>query len=212
MAFKPVIFDGYNGDRIRSFTAMRKAGIQLCILKATQGVTYRDPSYDMFCDRAVEAGMLIGAYHFGVDADGVKQADAFLKRCRVGQLMVLDFERYKDPMTVSQAEAFLARVQQVTGKLPVIYYGEYLKSSVQAGLVGKKSLIWQCRGWVSQYGPKLVPIAGIDTVMWQYTGDGEGPMPHRVDGCDNDADLSVWVGNLADLPRFVSKYGYAVKA
>lgn len=48
--------------------------------KVTQGTNYADPTYSTHRDKALAAGVLWGAYHFGTGADGVEQADFFLQK------------------------------------------------------------------------------------------------------------------------------------
>lgn len=206
---KPLIFDGYRGDAIASFHEMKAAGIVLCIFKASQG-SASDSAFQDFACRARSVGMLVGAYHFGVDDDGAEQAEHFLSLLSPGTMMVLDFERYPNSqMSVSQAEEFVLECRRVTGVLPVLYYGELLRELESLGRVSRHSVLRDCPAWISRYSSKQpVPIAGMDLVMWQYTGDGEGPLPHTVAGVNNNADLSVWVGSPADIPRFVAKHSF----
>jgi lysozyme len=55
------------------------AGTVRVIHKATQGTTFVDPMYQTNRDKAKQAGLFWGAYHFGEGADGVEQADHFLR-------------------------------------------------------------------------------------------------------------------------------------
>ena len=75
-------------------TAAKNDGIVGVIHKATQGWKYRDPMYETNREQALAAGLLWGAYHFGVGADGVAQADFFLSTVQADNpdLLVLDFE------------------------------------------------------------------------------------------------------------------------
>lgn len=142
--------------------------------------------------------------------NGTDQADYYLSQLSPGQLMVLDFERYpRSQMTLRQAEDFIYRVLAMTGNLPVLYYGELVRELEEGGRIATDSILRQCPAWMSRYSERQpVPIKGQDLVMWQYTGDGVGPLPHRVEGCRNEADLSVWVGNPADMKQFVLKHSY----
>lgn len=80
MATSNVVIDlsHHNGDV--NMSAAKNAGIQGVIHKATQGWKYVDPKYQVNRDTALAAGLLWGAYHFGVGADGVEQADFFLSK------------------------------------------------------------------------------------------------------------------------------------
>jgi lysozyme len=56
----------------------KAGGIVGVILKATQGTGFVDPMYQENRAKAQPVGLLCGAYHYAVGADGVEQADHFL--------------------------------------------------------------------------------------------------------------------------------------
>jgi lysozyme len=51
----------------------KEDGILGVIQKATQGQTFKDPTYQRNRQKAKDAGLLWGAYHFGTGSDGLKQ-------------------------------------------------------------------------------------------------------------------------------------------
>jgi lysozyme len=186
--------------------AASQAGILGVIHKATQGWQYQDPMYATNQALAAAAGLMWGAYHFGVGADGVAQAEFFLNTVdpNAATLLVLDFEANAQgpSMTLEEARAFVTHVNQVTGKWPGLYGGHYLKE-----LLGTNSdpVLTQCWLWLSQFGPTpVIPPAWPDWRMWQYTDGAMGPLPHDVPGigrCDRDqfngtADelTAFWIG------------------
>ena len=66
----------HNGNP--DFGQAAAAGIVGVIHKATQGLTYKDPMYLTNRQKATDAGLLWGAYHFGTGGDGSDQATSFL--------------------------------------------------------------------------------------------------------------------------------------
>src|SRR5215471_8589946 len=72
----------------------KASGIVGVMHKATQGISFRDPMFVENRKKALDAGLLFGAYHFGTGAGGVEQAAFFLDVARPleGDLLVLDFE------------------------------------------------------------------------------------------------------------------------
>ncbi len=149
------------------------------------------------------SGMLWGAYHFGVGADGVAQADFFLSTIQPDEntLLVLDFEANTagSSMDLIEAEAFVTHVQQATGRWPGLYAGQYLKE-----LLGSSPdpVLSNCWLWLAQYGPTAVLPPGWDTwTLWQYTDGAVGPEPHEIPGfgpCDRDK----FNGTTEDLKAF----------
>jgi lysozyme len=166
-------------------------GILGVIHKATQGQSGKDPKYKTNRTKAVDAGLMWGAYHFATGSDGVKQAEHFLSI--VGDdpktLLVLDFEPNPTgpDMNLEEARSFVTHVKDVTGRFPGLYSGHYIK-----GLLGSNidPILQQCWFWLAQYGPTPVVPANWPTwTMWQYTDGAIGPLPHKVSGignCDRD--------------------------
>lgn len=173
------------------FQQVQQAGILGVIHKATQGMTYIDPTYVANRDLAAAAGLLWGAYHFGVSGDGVAQAEHFLDVVVPDSqdLLVLDLEANSQgtSMSLLEAHAFVTHVQAVTGRYPGLYSGQYVKQ-----LLGTTSdpILSQCWFWLSQYGPTaVVPPNWKTWTLWQYTDGAAGPPPYTVDGagrCDRD--------------------------
>ncbi len=186
-----------------NLAAAKADGILGVIHKATQGTGYTDLTYSPRREQALATGLLWGAYHFGTDADGVEQADYFLRKVQPtpGTLLALDFEVNpgSSSMTLEQARAFVSRVQAATGKWPGLYAGAYLKE-----LPGAKqdAVLGNCWFWLSQYGPDaIVPPNWKSWTMWQYTDGAAGPEPHTVAGigaCDRDK----FSGTADDLLQF----------
>ena len=183
--------------------AAAAAGIMGVIHKATQGTSFTDPMFAANRQKAAAAGLLFGAYHFGVGADGVEQADFFLNAVQPapGDLLVLDFEANAQgpSMDLEEARAFVTHIQASTNRWPGLYAGHYLKDLLGTGT---DPVLTNCWLWLSQYGPTaVVPPAWKAWTMWQYTDGAMGPQPHTVDGvgaCDRD----TFNGALDELKAF----------
>jgi len=180
----------HNGD-VDLDVAREEGGLRGVIHKGTQGLTYTDPLYAVNRQKAADAGLLWGAYHFGTGSDGVQQAEFFLEQTEpnADTLLVLDFEANPQgpSMTLEEARAFVTHVREVTQRWPGLYGGYYLKT-----LIGTNHdpVLAHCWFWLSQYGPTaVVPPNWKTWTMWQYTDGGMGPEPHEVPGigrCDRD--------------------------
>ena len=172
-------------------TAAQAAGILGVIHKATQGTSFVDPMYQTNRAKAKAAGLLWGAYHFGVGADGVEQAEFFVKTVQPGpqDLLVLDFEANPQgpSMNPEEARAFVTHVSQAAGRFPGLYSGYYFKELLGTG---RDPVLAQCWFWLAQYSPTaVVPHNWPYWTMWQYTDGALGPQPHEVPGigrCDRD--------------------------
>jgi lysozyme len=180
------------------FTQIRAAGILGVIHKATQGLADVDARYAERRTRAVNAGLLWGAYHFGTGDDAGKQAEHFLDAVEstgggdaAHDLLVLDLEANPTPgettMTLAGAESFVEAIARRTGRWPGLYSGALVKEYL--GSQGSATLA-RCWFWLAEYGDVAhVPAGWSRWTMWQYTNGTLGPGPHVVDGvgpCDRD--------------------------
>lgn len=173
-----------------NFSKLAEAGIVGIIHKATQGQSGNDPTYKTNKAKALDAGLLWGAYHFATGSDGLRQADNFLSTVgeTKGTLLVLDFEPNPTgpSMSLEEARAFVTHIKEVTGLYPGLYSGHYIKQ-----LLGttKDPILAQCWFWLAQYGPTaVVPPNWPTWTMWQYTDGAFGADPHDVGGVRLDRD------------------------
>jgi GH25 family lysozyme M1 (1,4-beta-N-acetylmuramidase) len=123
----------YNGPDI-DFKKVAETGIIGVIGKATQGQAGVDKLYSDNKKKALDAGLLWGAYHFGTGSDGVLQAAHFLET--VGDtkdtLLVLDFEHNPTgpSMNLTEARAFVTHINEATGRFPGFYSGNDIKEEL----------------------------------------------------------------------------------
>jgi lysozyme len=179
----------HNGNP--DFGQAAAAGIVGVIHKATQGLTFKDQMYETNKQKALDAGLLWGAYHFGTGGDGSDQADFFLGFVDPGPdtLLVLDYEPNTQGATMSldDARAFVSQVNDTLGRFPGLYSGSLIKQQLGNN---QDPVLAQCFFWLAQYGPTAIVPANWPTwTLWQYTDGNVGPQPHSVPGigaCDRD--------------------------
>jgi lysozyme len=192
MAYLNAVIDLSHHNQNLDFSQIKNAGgIVGVIHKATQGITYVDPTYQDHMVEALDAELFWGAYHFGTGSDGVEQAQHFLDVVSpdAQTLLVLDFEANPQgpSMNLEEARGFATHINQVTGRWPMLYSGYYIKQ-----LLGSNSdaVLVNCKLWLAQYGPTaVVPANWATWTLWQYTNGAAGPHPHDVPGaglCDRD--------------------------
>jgi lysozyme len=190
----------HNGDV--DLVAAKLDGVVGVVHKATQGIDYKDPLYDRNRQRAKQAGLLWGAYHFGTAEDGAAQADHFLGVVAPGpeDLVVLDFERStSSSMSLEQARSFVTRIHDKIGRWPGFYSGDYVSELLGAA---HDPILSRCWFWLACYRstPK-VPPNWPSWTLWQYTDGTNGPDPAPVSGigrCDRDK----FNGDSATLQSF----------
>lgn len=200
------VVDISHHNQISSFEQARAAGVLAVFHKATQGTHYQDPTLAAHRQRIEAAGLLFGAYHFGIAGDAQAQAEFFLSAAGKGAVLVLDFEPNPQghDMSLLEAEQFVHQIKQVTGRYPGLYSGHTIKEALQQAGISKpeQTELSQCWLWLAQYGPApLVPKIWKQWTLWQYTDGAAGPAPHDVPGigrCDRDQ----FNGTAAQLQAF----------
>jgi len=189
------VIDISHFQTVTSFQQVKDNGIVGVFHKATQGRTLVDAKYHARRQRALDVGLLWGAYHFGVKGNVAQQVDHFLDTTdpTAADLLVLDFEPNPvgetGTMTLAEAEQFVTLVNQRIGRFPGLYSGQ----SFIRQKVGKNTgtALKNCFLWIARYSSNLpvVPPAWDTFTFWQYTDGNAGDQPHQVSGigrCDRD--------------------------
>ncbi len=196
---KNVIVDLSHWNENVNFKLAKEDGILGVIHKATQGSGYVDPTYAERKKAAEEEGLMWGAYHFGTGEDGKDQAEHFLET--VGDsskvLLALDIEENSgNNITPKQAEDFVNQVQEVTGRLPLIYGSPYFLKDFATPILTK------CPLWVARWGVRpILPKGWKKWALWQYTDGKSGKKPHEVKGIGR-CDRNKFKGALKKLKKF----------
>ena len=194
-------------------------GVDIAIVKATQGRSYVNPDMRRAVGQARITGMGVAAYDFAVTSvDPVVEANHFISVTRdyIGQgvLPVLDWEPAA-PWNTGWALTWLRTVERAYGVRPLIYMNistenSYDWTQVVAGNYG----LWLAGG--RYYNTTLtkdqVPPAYWTTrnwkvvAAWQYTSSG------IVNGWAGRVDLSVFYGSMAVWNKYAraSSSGAAV--
>ncbi len=158
-------------------------GLAFAFARATYA-TGVDPKYATHTTRFRRAGLIVGAYHFGVGFVSPRaQARAFLAVAAGADLLVLDLERdSRQTMTHAQAREFIATIHGAGRKV-----GLYHSRSGFPDL-------GQDYNWVAQWSS--TSPTGIRWSFWQYQGS-----PLDRDRFNGDlAQLRALTGRPAPAP------------
>ena len=143
---------------------------------------------------AQAAGLLRGAYHFyQPGADPRQQAAHFLDTVRMGPgdlPPALDVERAGEPgALISGIQAWLAAVEQATGRTPILYTNPTFWTELRTSDFGRFPL------WIAEYGAPAptVPPGWQTWSFWQFSDAG------TVLGIEGPVDLDRFHGTLGEL-------------
>lgn len=182
---------------VESFAKVAESGIMAVIHKASQGIV-SDPQYHPRVLPARGAGLLWGAYHFGVaSVDPIKQADFFLSVAGSPKVLCLDWEWNKaDTMTAEQAVQFVECINEKTGHLPMIYTSAAFVTELM--MPEAEPILRNCDLWLTGFTrePKL-PHVWPRWTIWQY---GIAPCP----GIQGKVDRDTFEGSAEELKAYFS--------
>lgn len=162
------------------FAKLYAAGYRGVINKVTQGRGMVDASYARRRQPALSNGLLYGAYHYFTNEDPVEQAIHFLAAAKVDDQTLMALDHETRGVSLVAARKFMETVKQQTGRYPWLYSGFLVKEQLGNTI----DPFWQqIKFWLSHYSanPKW-PLCWEKPTLWQFTGDGVGPLPHTVPG------------------------------
>jgi lysozyme len=174
-------------------------GYGFVYMKATEGTSLTDPNYSSYYQKAKQAGLRVGAYHFfRFDQAGSDQAQNFLSTALIDTTdmpLVIDVEEYTNyEVNETQAQEvravlteMIAIVESRVGRKVMLYTNKNGYERIIAGFF-KDNPIWICD--ISGSRPSLSD--GREWTMWQYSHNA------RIKGVQGNVDLNV-VQNFANL-------------
>lgn len=163
--------------------AAQAAGLRWWYLKATEGTTVVDSSYQQRVRQARDAGIPVGAYHFARPdpGDAAEEAEFFLRHSdiRAGDMLpMLDLESLEG-MSLSAVTTWTGTwVATVTRALarkgltakPIIYTPFDLGN-------GFGCLLWVAR-YSDDFRPPRIPKPWTKAAIWQHSDGRYGPVKH----------------------------------
>ena len=170
-----------NQDNI-NFSQVKASGIEIVYIKATEGITYTNPTLKIFYNNAKAAKLKVGFYHFLRDNDPFLEAEHFLSATNgliPDCLYAIDVEIALDQTVnkVSSNVRLFANYLIARGKPVCIYSGLYFYRNNLDNSVKNTPL------WVASYSNSKPDIASIG---WQYSETGS------VSGINGNIDLDTF--------------------
>ena len=166
------------------FLKVKNSGIEVVIIKATEGVDWIDPYLEKHYKEACGKGFSIGFYHFMSEkTNPSKQAEDFYKAIKDKEYNVLpclDIETNNAGRTSKEITdrclEFLRRFKELSGLDCMIYTGGYF------GRDNLDSRIKNYKVWIAHYGVDTPMDTGFSNVVGhQYTENGYVEGAGKVD-------------------------------
>lgn len=164
------IFEGIdvsNWQGYINYEQVKKDGIKIVYIKATQGENIIDSYFKINYNNAKANGLKVGFYHFltarNVE-EAIKEAEFFssvISNTNPDCKLAMDFEVFGN-LTVSEinniSKAFLEKVKEITGKEVILYSDEY-----SANNIFSKELAQNYPLWIAQYD-----VESPSKTNWEY--------------------------------------------
>lgn len=165
-------------DSPRSYAT--QSGVDIIMVKATQGTGYVNPRCDTDYQAAKRAGKMLGFYHYCGGGNPEAEAKYFYKNTKnyVGEAVpAVDWESYQNASwgNTNYVRRFVDEFHKLSGVWPLIY--------VQASSINQvANCAKNCGLWVASY-PSMdwkswkLPNMNVKTspwttyTVWQFTGD-----------------------------------------
>lgn len=194
--------DVSNHNGTIDFDKVRDDNYQFVFIKASEGKTYRDASFEKNYRAAHEAGLKVGAYHFfRKNRTGREQADNLLRVVQGNQLdlpLVIDLEDDWGNGAAVSRETTVERVLEMIGILRDKGYTVMIYSNLDGYQKYYKDLLMDCDLWLCSFtSPDLLPH--LPHVIQQYSHEGD------VKGVKGDVDLNVYRGSKQEWQEFLDK-------
>ncbi len=167
--------------------------ISYVYLKATEGASLVDDTYERNLNEARRVGLSVGSYHFyRPNVDWKKQFDnmtAVVKMDEQDLVPIIDIEHRGSTSLndfIADLRSFIEKVTEYYGKKPLLYtYHNFYNSYLQGAFTDYHFMIARYRS----DSPTLND--GKDYIMWQYTSTGSIP------GIRGHVDRSKIMGNYS---------------
>ncbi len=182
---KGIDISSHNGSI--DFFKVRNSGIEVVMIKATEGVDWIDSKLDVYYNTALKANFKIGFYHFMSEkTNPSKQAEDFFnaikgKNYTIFPCLDIETNNYKRSSReiTDRCLEFIKRLKELTNLDPIIYTNGYF------GRDNLDSRIKNYKAWIAHYGVETPMETGFKNVVGhQYTETG------RVSGINGNVDLN----------------------
>ena len=151
------------------------------ILKATQGLTYVDPTFKGSFESLKKEWTIkpIGVYHYFTDKNPENQAEHFFNILKssgaLGKVIpFVDFEEkdneenYKNlKKGISNVKLFFERFYKLSGNYPAMYLSEYLAKKEDWKILGEKVNLWVAKWFKRDYNPGETTFEKIGNDMFK---------------------------------------------
>ena len=188
----------HNGDI--DFEQVKDDDYQFVFIKASEGKTYQDDAFGRNYDRARDAGLKVGAYHFfRKNRTGEEQAENFLSVVRGRNLdlpLVIDLEDDWGNGATTSRETALKRVMKMIQLLEEKGYSVMIYTNLDGFNKYYTNMAVDCDLWLCSFtSPDL--LSNMPHRFQQFSHEG------TVNGVGGKVDLNVFRGTKGEWNSYL---------
>ncbi len=195
---KGVDVSSHNGEI--DFDTLRSQGIRFALIKATEGSTFKDPSFHTNYRKARMSGLKIGAYHFfRFETPGHMQAINMLNSVRGRELdfpLIIDIEEWGNPY-VRPTSDITTELSAMIGHLKSAGYPVMLYTNKDGHTRFIEGRFDDLPLWICSFSD---PPVEADWKLWQYTHKGD------LRGLVGKVDLNAFAGTDDEFNMWVAAH------
>ncbi len=195
---KGVDISAHNGNV--KFSTLKEQGIDFAILKATEGSTFKDTSFVNNIQKAQNAGMKVGAYHFfRFDVPGHLQAINLINSVTGRKLdfpIVIDIEESGNP-EITDTKLIKSRLGEMIDHLHYSGFPVMLYSNKKGYNRFIKEHFDTIPLWICSFSN---PPEEFDWDLWQYTHSG------HLNGANGHIDINAFRGTIDEYDLWVANH------
>ena len=185
-----------NCDGVIDFKKVKQAGINTVIIKATEGVNFKDSNLETNYKGAKAQGFNLGFYHFMSEKTGpAAQANDFWNAIKDKEFNIfpcLDIETNNMNRSCKEISdrciEFLEEFKRLSGYDCMVYTGGYF------GRDNLDSRVKKYNGWIAHYGVNKPMQTGFKVVGHQYSETGKVPGINANVDMDNFTE-DIFIGS-----------------
>lgn len=175
-----------------------KTQVDFCIIKSTEGATYKDPMFNKNWVSTKRNNVIRGAYHFfSPNVPAEKQFQNFKNSVK---LVSGDFPPVVDvelkEVDMNEVNKFLKLAEKYYGVKPIVYTEHIFFKVFMEGKIDNSYPLWIYIDQMFVFKPSF---KNYNCVLWQYSHTG------KIDGIKGDVDLDLFMGGSDKLKSLLIK-------
>lgn len=183
------------------FHAVRADSVDFVLIKATEGGTFKDSAFHSNIEKAIDAGLHVGAYHFfRFETNGLMQALNLINSVRGHHLdlpIAIDIEEWGNPNVCTTSE-IMGRVREMADYLQAQGYPVMIYTNRDGYERFVLNQLERLPLWICSFTTPELPSRNNMLKIWQHTHRG------RIRGIKGNVDRNAFMGSRTEYQQWLN--------